>query len=119
MPIYRVPRDPPSHGLSIKAMVLDDPDYVTSAFDAYVDMSRDYSTWFIESSIGPIIGDVPASGGKVLKGTICAQVATGVEWRVHAETAEARVIEFKVLFTAREAYMQEEITRALAREREA
>lgn len=119
MPVYRVPRDPPPHDLSFEAMVLDDPDYATSAFDAYVDMSRDYSTWFTESSARPIIGDVPVSGGKVLRGTIRAQVATGVEWRVRAETAEARVTEFEVLFATREAYVQEEIARVLAREREA
>lgn len=58
------------------------------------------------------------SGGRVLRGAIRAQVAIGVEWRVHVKTVEARVTEFEVLFTAREAYMQEEIARALARERE-
>ena len=31
MPVYGVPRDPPPHGLSFEAMVLDDLEYVTSA----------------------------------------------------------------------------------------
>ena len=44
MLVYGMPRDPPPHGLSFEAMVLDDPDYATGTFDAYVDMSRDYST---------------------------------------------------------------------------
>ena len=62
MPVYGVPRDPSPHGLSFEAMVLDDPNYATGVFDAYMDMSRDYSTWFVESFAGPIIGDVPVSG---------------------------------------------------------
>ena len=41
---------------------------MTSTFDAYVDTSRDYSTWFVESSVGPIIKDVPVNGGRVLGG---------------------------------------------------
>lgn len=79
MPVYEVPRDLPPHGLSFEAMVLDDPDYATGTFDAYVDTSRDYSTWFEESSMGPIIGDVPMSGGRVLGGVIRAQVAIEAE----------------------------------------
>ena len=57
MPIYEVPRDLPLHGLSFEAMVLGDPDYAMGAFDAYMDTSRDYSTWFAESFVGPIIGE--------------------------------------------------------------
>ena len=60
-------------------MVLDDPNFVTGAFDAYVDMSRDYSAWFAKSSTGPIIGDVPMSGGRVLGGAVHTQVAIGAE----------------------------------------
>ena len=79
MPIYEVPKDPPHQGLSFKAMVLEDPDYATGAFDAYVDTSRDYSTWFVESSARPIIGDVLVRGGRVLRGAIRTQVATRAE----------------------------------------
>lgn len=46
MPVYEVPRDLPPRGLSFEALVLDDPQYAMGAFDAYVDISRDYSTWF-------------------------------------------------------------------------
>ena len=46
MPIYGVPRDPPSPGLSFESIVLDNPAYVTSFFYAYVDTNRDYATWF-------------------------------------------------------------------------
>ena len=50
MPVYGVPRDLRPHGLSFEAMVLGNPAYAMGAFDAYVDMSGDYSTWFVESS---------------------------------------------------------------------
>ena len=41
---------------------------VMGSFDAYVDTIKDYATWFAESSMGPIVGDVPMSGGRVLEG---------------------------------------------------
>ena len=65
IPVYGLPRDPPPHGLSFKAIVLDDPKYAV--------------TWFAKSSTEPIIGDIPMSGGRVLGGTIPAQVATGIK----------------------------------------
>lgn len=55
----------------------------------------------LQSSIGPINGDVPVSGGRMLRGAVGAQVATGVEWRARAETVKARVAEFKALFIAK------------------
>ena len=55
MSVYRVPRDSLSPGLSFESIVLDNPAYATSSFDAYVDTSRDFATWFTESSVGPII----------------------------------------------------------------
>ena len=79
MLVYRVPKDPPPHGLSFEAIVLDDSGYATGAFDTYMDTSRDYFTWFVESSTRPIIGDVPVSGGRVLGGAICTRVATKAE----------------------------------------
>ena len=118
MPVYRVPRDLTPHGLSFKAIVLDDLEYAMGAFDAYVDTSRDYSTWFAKSSVGPIIRDVPMNGGKVLEGVVRTQVATGIEWRARAKTAEAKAVEFEALFTARKVHTQEEIAWVLARERE-
>ena len=57
MLVYGVPRDLPPHGLSFETMVLGNLAYAMSSFDAYVDTSRDYSTWFMKSSVGPIIGD--------------------------------------------------------------
>ena len=50
-----------------------------------MDISRDYATWFVESFVGPIIGDVPVSGGRVLGGIVCAQMAFRAEWSVRAE----------------------------------
>ena len=54
----------------------------------------------------------------MLRGAICIQVATKAEWKACAKTTEARVTKFEALFTAKKAHMQEEIARALARERE-
>ena len=72
MPVFRVPRDPPLLGFSFKSVVIDDSTYAMGSFDAYMDTSRDYATWFVKSSIRPIIGDVPASGGRVLGGIVRA-----------------------------------------------
>ena len=118
MLVYGVPRDLPSHGLPFEAIVLDDPEYEVGVFDAYMDTSRDYSTWFIESSTRSIIRDVPVSWGKVLGGVVRAQEATSVKWRARVEIAKARAVEFEALFTTREVHMQKEIAWVLARERE-
>ena len=68
--------------------------------------------------MGPIIRDVPVSGGRVLRGAIHTQVATKAKWIMCTEIAKARVTKFEARFAAREAHMQEEIARALAKERE-
>ena len=68
--------------------------------------------------MGPIIGDVPVCGDRVLRGAIRTQVATKAEWKACDETTEARVTKFEALFTAKEAHMQEEIAQALAKEKE-
>ena len=104
MPVYEVPRDPP-HGLSFETVILGDPTYAIGSLDAYVDTNRDYATWFAESSMKPIIGDVPVSGGRMLGGIIHAQVATGAEWRVRAEALQAKVIELEATLATREAHM--------------
>ena len=75
------------------------------SFNAYVDTSRDYSTWFTESSTGPIIGDVPVSGGMVLEGVIRAQVTTRAKWIARAKASEARVTELEALLASREAHI--------------
>ena len=72
MSIYGVHRDLHPLSLSFESIVLDNPAYTTGSFDAYVDTSSDYAIWFAESSAGPIIGDVPMSGGRVLKGIVHA-----------------------------------------------
>ena len=72
MLVYGVPRDLPPLGLSFESIVLDDLAYATGSFDAYVDTSQDYPTWFVESSTRPIIGDVPVGGGRVLGGIVRA-----------------------------------------------
>ena len=79
-----------------------------------MDTNRDYATWFAESSTGPIIGDVPVSGGRVLRGIIRTQEATKAEWRVHVKALQARVTELEATLATMEAHVQEETTRALA-----
>ena len=86
MPVFGVPRDPPPLGLSFESIAVDDSDYVMGSFDAYVDTSIDYVTWFAASSAGPIMVDVPVSGGRVLGGITHAQVASGAKWRSRVET---------------------------------
>ena len=94
--------DLPPLSLSFESIVLDDPSYVTSSFDAYVDTNKDYVTQFTESSTGPIIGDVPMSGGRMVGGIVCTQVAFGAEWRVRAKALQARLTELKTTIAARE-----------------
>lgn len=72
MLVYTVTRDPPPYGLPFEVVELHNLAYAAGTFDAYMDTSRDYATWLAESSAGPIIGDVPVSGGKVLGGIIRA-----------------------------------------------
>ena len=72
MPVYGLLRDPPPHDFSFETIILGNPAYATGTFFAYVDMSKDYSTWFAKSFEGPIIGDVTVSGGKVLGGIVRA-----------------------------------------------
>lgn len=46
MPIFRVPRDSPFE-LSNSKIILDDPYYETSSFEAFVIVDTDYVTWFL------------------------------------------------------------------------
>jgi len=75
------------------------------SFDAYVDTNRVYATWFTDSSAGPIIGDVPISGDRVLGGIICAQATSGAEWRARTEALQARVTDLEATATTREVRM--------------
>ena len=77
MPVYGVLRDPPPYDLSFETIVLGELAYARGSFDAYVDTNKDYSTWFAKSSTCSIIGYVPVSGGRVLRGIIHPQMAIG------------------------------------------
>ena len=118
MLVFGVSRDPPPICLSFESIVMDNPAYAMGSFDAYMDTSKDYATWFVESSTGPIIGYVPMSGGKVMGGILRAQVASGAEWRLCVESLQDRVTELETTAAVREVHMQEETARALAQERE-
>ena len=84
IPVYGVLKDLPLFGLSFESIVLDNLAYAMGSFDFYLD-NLDYATWFAESSMGPIIGDVLVSGGRVMGGIIRAQVASGAEWKARAK----------------------------------
>lgn len=103
MSVFGVPRDPPPPGLSFEPVVIDDLAYAMGSFDAYVDTSMDYATWFIESSTGPMIGNVLVS--RVLGGIVYAQVAFGAEWRLRTEDLQARVTELKTIAADREVHI--------------
>ena len=118
MSIFGVPRDPPPLGLSFESIIMDDSAYTTGSFDAYVDTSREYATWFAKSSTRLIIRDVLVSGGRVLGGIVRAKVASGAEWRLRAEALQTRMAELETTAAAREVHMQEETVHALGRERE-
>ena len=97
MLVFEVPRDPPPLGLSFESIVMDNPAYVMGSFDAYMYTSIDYATWFVASSAGPIMGDVPVSRGRVLGGIAHAQVAFRAKWRLQVETLQAKVTELKTV----------------------
>ena len=111
MSVYGVPRDLPPLSLSFESIILDDPAYTTSSFDAYVDTSWDYATWFVESYAWSIIGDVPVNGDRVLGGIVYSQVASGAVWRVRTKALQARLTELEATIAARDIHMQEETAR--------
>ena len=72
MLVNGVPRNPPPLGLSFDTIILYHIAHAMGSFDDYLDTSRDYATWFVESFARPISRDVPVSGGRVLRGIIHA-----------------------------------------------
>ena len=54
----------------------------------------------------------------MLGGIVHAHMASIIEWRSCVEALQAKVTKLKATAGAREVHMQEETTRALARERE-
>ena len=99
-------------------MILDDPDYVTSSFEDFVMEDTNYVTWFLQSSTGPIVDDCSMSGGRALGGITRARQASKAHLRLHIDTLQARMRDLKGAVTVRERYVQEEIARSLARERD-
>ena len=51
-------------------MILDDPNYMTGSFDSFVTEDTDYFTWFLQSSIRPIMDDFLVGGGRELGGIL-------------------------------------------------
>ena len=99
----------PPLSLSFESIVMDDLNYVMGSFDAYVDTRIDYATWFVASYVGPIMGDIPVSGDRVLGGIARAQVASKAKWRLRVETLQAKVTKLETADTTKEARMQKEI----------
>lgn len=62
--------------------------------------------------------DCPVNGGRVLDGIARARQPLESHLRLHVDTQLARVRDLKGATTTREAYIQEEIARPLAQERD-
>ena len=62
--------------------------------------------------------DCLVSGGRVLGGIAHPRRASKAYLRLHVDTLQARVRDLEGVATARERYVQEEISRSLARERD-
>ena len=99
-------------------MILDDPDYGISSFKGFVTKDINNVTWFLQSSARPIIDDSLVSGGRVLGGIAHACRTLKAHFRLHVDTLQNRVRELEGAATARDGYVQEEIARSLARERD-
>ena len=85
MPFFKVPKDPPSR-IPCPEMILDDLDYMIGSFEGFITEATDYVTWFLESSVGPIINDCPVSKGRELEGFAYTQRASEAHLRLHVET---------------------------------
>ena len=118
MPVFKVPRDTP-HDLSCFAVILVDLNYGIGSFEGFVTKDTNYVTWFLQSLVVPIIDDCLVSDGRVLDGIACALQALEAHLRLHVDTLYARMKEREGMATTRDGYVQEEIARSLAREREA
>lgn len=117
MPVFRVPRDPPVE-LSYSTVILDNLNYRTSSFKGFVTKDTNYFTWFLQSSTEPIIDNCLMSGGRVLNGITRTRQASEAHLRLHIDTLQARVRELEGAAAIGDGYMQEEIARFLARERD-
>ena len=106
MSIFRVPRDPPPE-LSNHEVILDNPTYETGSFEGFVMADTNYFAWFLQSSARPIIDDCPMSGGRVLKGIARARRVSEVHLSLQVYTLQAR-----------DGYVQEEIARSLAQDKD-
>ena len=94
---------------------MDDLDYTIGSFDSFIKEDIDYFTWFLQSSVGPIMGDFPISGGKVLDGIARARWALEAHLRLRVDTLQARVRDLEGAVVARKGYIQEKIAKSLAR----
>jgi len=95
-------------------MILDDLVYETGSFEGLVMKDTDYVTWFLQSSGGPTINDCPVNGGRVLGGITRARRTSEAHLRLHVDTLQARVKEFKGATIARDGYVQKETVKSLA-----
>ena len=85
---FKVPRDSPPE-IFCSEVVVDDPVYATSSFKGFLTEDTDYDTWFLESSIGPIIDDCPVSRGRVLRGITRARRDLEAHLGSHREALQA------------------------------
>lgn len=117
MLIFRVPKDPPQK-LTHSEMILDNFDYMTGSFNGFFTEDTDYFTWFLQSSAEPIMDDCPMNGSRVLIGIAHDHRASKTHLRLQVVTLQARVRDLEGAAATREGYIQEEISKSLARERD-
>ena len=94
-------------------MILDYLDYETGSFEGFVMEDTNYVTWFLQSSVKPIIDDYPMSGGRVVDGIARTRQASEAHLRLLVDTLQAWVRELESATTTRDRYVQEEIAISL------
>ena len=67
--------------------------------------ATDYATWFLKSSIEPIINDYPVSRGRVHGGIAHGQQILEAHLKLHIDTLQARVRELEGATAARDRYI--------------
>ena len=101
---FRVPKGPPLE-MSCPEVIIGNPTYVTGSFEGFVTKETNYATWFLASSIGPIIDDCLISRGRVLEGIAHARRALEAHLGSHVEALQVRVQDLEGVAITKEGYM--------------
>ena len=85
-------------------MIWYDPTYAVGSFKGFHTAATNYTTWFLESSAGPIIDDCPVSRGRMLGGIAHAWQASKAQLKLHVETLQAQVGDLESAVVAKYGY---------------